>query len=785
MSRHEPTVAALREGIALSLDESHVVVVPMKAAVHLLEVTPFFAPGEEIFEPDDLENPSPGEHCAIEYEIFDPSTVLTSARIEIARQSTGEVLALFELEEDARTHGTHTFEWDGVCTQGPMAGRTVHAVHSPYAVRIVATGPTGEIDDAAKETAVQLASILLERGRDVLGDPPAPGSLAHYQLRLAVLGFHPGEIDGDIGSKSRRAIQAFQRAHGGLRPTGTLDAYTRAYLDETAPAGTGIDHYQFILDYLGYRCGTIDGLLGRRTRRAVERYRADRNLGPGDALDAIVKAALDGEALGPLTRREVLEDDLDFDAPHENPFPAPGEEKKVFIDCDGCFSPGSLPRRQKHGREQSTLLRPHFPIVVRPLVTKSDGTAVFAPSAVGPLPIDFTVDVAPPPADLGIPNATARAYVEWNMGRDGAEDVTGHHAHRARGGVRADQDPGTFLAGQHYGPYRVVLDENRHVSICVETPDDPARGTAGIYLVPSTIAGDRFAAVATVDADTLDDPPDDAIEERTGTLVVWRRYLVAKRWFMEYVPRPHRTQGDQLGLTDWFEPAFIEFVDPEDNPQPRMIQPRGGDHEEIDLALYTHILRTAGYRETQLSAAQIQQRFDDNILWPLTAAAVFNPANQQAYRDAIDAEIFAFEQRFARALRELSRLEAPEGLVVLVFDRNAPAPGTHGIAPIAGGGWGWSLLAEEAVVHLIHDQDAVPGAIDGETFAHEVGHALWLHHASTAAGSDPHPANQPDHNPDEWQTCTMSYVSLANFCGHCVLKLRGWNEQQVSSPPPP
>jgi hypothetical protein len=84
----------------------------------------------------------------------------------------------------------------------------------------------------------------------------------------------------------------------------------------------------------------------------------------------------------------------------------------------------------------------------------------------------------------------------------------------------------------------------------------------------------------------------------------------------------------------------------------------------------------------------------------------------------------------------------------------------------------------------IYDQDATAtavanGARDGETLAHEVGRSLWLHHASTTAGKDPAASDQPEHNKAGWATCTMSYISLANFCGICVLKLRGWDETKL------
>jgi len=782
--RHEPTLQQLRDGLSLPTGVKNVVVVPAKAKVRLVEVTPHFAPGKQIFDDGDPANAREGDKCTIKYEVTDPFGSLTEARLEISRKSKeGTPLAKLRLEPAAYTDGTHELEWDGLCTEGAMAGKYIHALHSPYVVRLVAKGPAGEVEDKGKQTAILLEEIRLDRGRYVpANQPPAPGSNAHYQLRLTVLGFHPGQIDGNIGQKTKRAIKNFQRAHAGLKVTGTLDAYTKAYLDEKAPPGTGVDHYQFILNHIGYRCGTIDGLVGKKTRRAVRQYRTDKGFAPGDVLDDAVKAALDGEALSPLPRREILEKDLDFAEPDQNPFPAPGTEKKLFIDGDSSFSPGDLPYKKKFETEKKNLCRPHFPVVVSPLVKARDGKRTFAPGAVGPMKIDFTVDGTPPPADLGIPDATARAFAQAAMSRDGGEANTGHHAHQNRGGVRTNH-PGVFLDQKSYTPYDVSIDGHKFVSTCVDKPDAPARGTAGLYFVPSTLAGERYTLVATVRAEGFDTAPAAPITVKTGTMISWRRYRIAKLWLMQYVPRPHRTETHpQLGLPDWYEPAFIEFVEPDANPRPLMVQPRAADHQQIDLTLYTAILREAGYRPAQLPDALIQQRFNANILWPLRPAAAYNPADEQGYYDAIDAEITSFEERFALTLRELSYLETNEGLVVLVFDKNAPTAGTHGVHAVVNpqyADWAWSLLAAERVVHLIHDQDNSPPAIDGETLAHEAGHSLWLHHASTAAGQLPEVDDQAEHNPPEWQTCTMSYVSLANFCGHCVLKLRGWDETKV------
>ncbi len=681
----------------------------------LVSVSPHFAPGETIYVDGDTDNSAAGETCTIQYRVIDPSTTATSGTLEILRTRNNRVLHRVDLTAAQYRDGRHTFEWDGRCNRGPATYPFVHLLHSPYTVRITVNGLSQK--QVTGETAVLLEELTLERGKYTINEvAPLEGTNAHYQYQLTQMGYHLGAIDGGIGSSSRRAIRALQRSTGYLRVNGRLDDFTKAAIDHTAPSGTGTAHYQWILNFLGFRCGRPDGTIGAGTRRAIRRYKTVRTMAPIDEnLDDAIKQRLDAEALNAIPRRTVLQGDDAHADVADNPLPAAGATKKIWIDCDGCWSPDGMPAG-KWRRERDRLIRPQLPVIARPLVKRKAGGKAHAPQATGAVRVEFTVDTTAPPADHGVPHATARAFVQRVITLDGGTNATGHHLHRRRGGVRTASNPGVFRTGRSLEPYNVSRSGTRHRCDCSLLWNEHRQGTAGVWFRPSTIGGDRFSLIATVANRGFDTPPPATVNKQTGTFVIWRRYRLGKRWLMGYVTQPHHVQNPKMSIQPYYSSCFIEFVDFQ-APNPTMLVgatpanqvTRTGGDEIVDLGLYRAVLRAAGYNAAQLSDAQITARYNASRLYALTPAATWNN-NWTQYRRRVSDEIDRYETRLMRSLRDLSGLESPEGVVCLVIARTAPAPNTHQIppghnAPAASRGWSWSVFSAHRTVILLQNAD--------------------------------------------------------------------------------
>lgn len=128
------------------------------------------------------------------------------------------------LDDDGtpRANVRYTADADGVTHEGSTDGEGNVSIPVRPATRFVIL--TLHLEDDRGEPYEEVMRLQLG------GLDPSDG-VTGMQARLRNLGHSPGAIDGEIGPRTRRAIQDFQREEG-MEPTGELDDATRSRLDE-------------------------------------------------------------------------------------------------------------------------------------------------------------------------------------------------------------------------------------------------------------------------------------------------------------------------------------------------------------------------------------------------------------------------------------------------------------------------------------------------------------------------------------------------------------------------
>ncbi|MDE7164864.1 MAG: spore cortex-lytic enzyme [Clostridiales bacterium] len=112
------------------------------------------------------------------------------------------------------------------------------------------------------------------------------GNVAAVQARLSTLGYYSSTIDGRWGSRTTTAVKKFQ-SDNGLKADGIVGATTANRLKVKLPVSGGISYgktdfnvaaVQARLKTYGYYTGTVDGMWGNGTLRAVLRYQSDKGM---------------------------------------------------------------------------------------------------------------------------------------------------------------------------------------------------------------------------------------------------------------------------------------------------------------------------------------------------------------------------------------------------------------------------------------------------------------------------------------------------------------------------
>lgn len=108
-------------------------------------------------------------------------------------------------------------------------------------------------------------------------------AVVRLQVELKKLGYDPGGADGNFGSKTKKALLAFQKDQG-LSRTGVADKATWAAINAQCGGmradinvrkgsfGTNVTYLQQALIGLGFLAGSADGHYGPRTEEAVRNF---------------------------------------------------------------------------------------------------------------------------------------------------------------------------------------------------------------------------------------------------------------------------------------------------------------------------------------------------------------------------------------------------------------------------------------------------------------------------------------------------------------------------------
>lgn len=160
-------------------------------------------PGDELFVPEIEEKQEPVETDTV--KTFKLSVGPLRLRVRLTRHGEARAGEAYELEYDEGTRLDGETDGEGWVDQ-PLP--------------ITATAATLRISTDAEEP---------EEYELELGHLDPHDEASGVQGRLRGLGFYFGEVDGDVGPKTRSALERFQQARG-LSPTGEADDDTVAAL---------------------------------------------------------------------------------------------------------------------------------------------------------------------------------------------------------------------------------------------------------------------------------------------------------------------------------------------------------------------------------------------------------------------------------------------------------------------------------------------------------------------------------------------------------------------------
>ena len=178
-------------------------------------------------------------------------------------------------------------------------------------------------------------------------------AVVRLQVELKNAGYAPGSADGHFGSKTKKALEKYQKDHG-LEVTGTADRATWSELDRgsdgirggaSARSAEQVRQLQQALIGLGYLEGSADGSYGPKTRAAVQDFQRDYGLGADGSAGPDTMTALKNVVMtlqSDLARRGFYSGTVDSSFGKGTRSAVKAYQKHVGLDQTGIAGSGTM-----------------------------------------------------------------------------------------------------------------------------------------------------------------------------------------------------------------------------------------------------------------------------------------------------------------------------------------------------------------------------------------------------------------------------------------------------------
>ena len=218
-------------------------------------------------------------------------------------------------------------------------------------------------------------------------------AVVRLQVELKNAGYAPGSADGHFGSKTKKALEKYQKDHD-LAVTGTADRTTWSELDRgsdgirggaSARTAEQVRQLQQALIGLGYLEGSADGSYGPKTRAAVQDFQRDYGLGADGSAGPDTMTALKNVVMtlqSDLARRGFYSGTVDSSFGKGTRSAVKAYQKHVGLDQTGIAGSGTMEKLYGYSLGGSDGEK-SYKVWIDPLYQNGDDTPIWYDSEKG------------------------------------------------------------------------------------------------------------------------------------------------------------------------------------------------------------------------------------------------------------------------------------------------------------------------------------------------------------------------------------------------------------------